>query len=154
MVFLHADAGHEVDLLAEEISGVAFGHGPVNVAKGLRSFVTSEIYPGDRGRVHAAAEARLDGPGTEKGGRYEAADAKDEEYRAEVAADRGQSGEVKGEPASWREAGAENGGRDGHDEAGLGIGQLYVFKEISLLVPEEFRAVDDLAGGNFVDGFL
>jgi len=90
MVFLHADAGHEVDLLAEEVGGVAFGHGPVGVAKGAGGFVAGEVYPGDWGRRGAAAEARLDGPGAEERGRDEGEETDDKEGCAEVTANRGQ----------------------------------------------------------------
>ena len=154
MVLLHADAGHIVDLLAEEVGGVAFGHSPVGVAEGLRGFVAGEVDPGDGGRRSAGAESGLDGPGAEEGGCYERDEADDEEDRAEVAANRGELGEVEGESSAGREAGAENRGGDRHDESGFGVGELDVLDEIALLVPEELRPVDDLAGGDFVDDFV
>ena len=61
---------------------------------------------------------------------------------------------MEGEAAAGRETGAEDGGGDGHDEAGFGVGELDVLEEIALLVPEELRPVDDLAGGDVVDGFV
>jgi len=61
---------------------------------------------------------------------------------------------MEGEASARGEAGAEHGGGDGQDEAGLGVGELDVFEEIALLVPEELRPVDGEIGGELVDDFV
>lgn len=61
---------------------------------------------------------------------------------------------MKGEASAGGEAGTEHGGGDGQDEAGLGVGELDVFEEIALLVPEKLRPVDGEIGGKLLDGFV
>jgi len=61
---------------------------------------------------------------------------------------------VEGEASAGGEAGAEHGGGDGEDEAGLSVSELDVFQEIALLVPEKLRPVDGEIGGEFVDDFV